>query len=203
MWQIELLAELYDQSIENIFHYRGNALTSPDAIDIAEAFYDQILPDIQAITATDVFFTEIRVHDLMASDSPAIWTVGENGASSADQSLPPFNAFGFTLNVGSTVTRPGHKRFAGVVESDQNDGVVTAAGTIAAGAALATTLAFNLFDTATGLIPWAAGVIVKRILDDDSYRLPTSVGELVTNAIVDAAMSLIVSSQNSRKLQNS
>lgn len=36
--------------------------------------------------------------------------------------LPPFNAIGMRLTVGSRLTRPGQKRFAFLVEGDQNAG---------------------------------------------------------------------------------
>ena len=104
------------------------------------------------------------------------------------------------MNVATSDTRPGSKRFGGVDEAQITDGVVTDAGTITGMNDLADQLADQLVDTTLGLVAWGVPVIVKRILDGDTYRLPTSLGELVTNTIIGAAASLIVSSQNSRKI---
>lgn len=202
-WQVSLNAEMGGQDVVNVFFYRGNALTDPDAADIAQSFYEQILPDIKAICTEDVEFVSIGVRDLMSTDTPYTLAVGESGTFAGTDTLPPHDACTFKLNVATNVTRPGSKRFAGLNEGVQTDGVIADAGYTSALNDLALTLAFNLFDHATGLIPWAAAVIVKRLLigsePEDGYRLPETVGELVTNAIVSAVPSLLVSSQISRK----
>lgn len=202
IWEITLHSELFDQECANVFFYRGNALTSPDAAAIAESFEDQILPDIRAVTSADVFFEGVTVRDILATDTPHYRAIGLAGNNGPADTLPAHDAYSFLLQVGSNLTRPGHKRFPGVFETIVTDGVVTDGTVIADLQSLATTLAFNLFDYTTGLIPWAAAVVVKRILDGDNYRLPTTVGEAVTNLIVDAIPSLIVSTQNSRKVRS-
>lgn len=199
VWEITLNSELADQACANVFYYRGNALTSPEAEDIAQSFEEQILPDILAATAADVFFTGLTVRDLLADDTPVFYPLGVSGDQSGADTLPAHDAFGFTMNVVTNLTRPGGKRFPGVLENTQVDGVVTDGSVIAVLNDLALTLAFNLFDHATGLVPWAAAVIVKRILDGDSYRLPEVLGELVTNAVSSVSPSLIITSQTSRR----
>lgn len=201
IWEVTLNSEMAGQDIANVFFYRGNALTDPDAADVAESFYEQILPDIKVCCTGDVEFVSITVRDLMSSDTPYTFAVGESGTFVGADSLPPHDAMSFKLNVASNATRPGAKRFPGIYEGAQADGIIADGTLEAALNDLAITLAFNLFDATTGLIPWATAVVVKRILDDGVYRLPTSIGEAVTNLIISAVPNLIVSSQVSRKIR--
>lgn len=203
VWEVTLNMEASGQRIACIFFYRGNAVTSPTAADIAQSFHEQILPDIEAVAVDDVFYDSIGVRDIMGTDTAVLRPVGENGQIGAGDMLPPHDAYGFKLDVATTLTRPGSKRIPGVYETAVVDGVITSAPLISLLNDLALTLAFNLFDHVTGLIPWAAAVIVKRILVGDGiYRLPESIGELVTNPVTTATPNLNVSTQVSRKIKS-
>jgi hypothetical protein len=49
---------------------------------------------------------------------------------------------------------------------------------------------------------WFFPVIVGRILDGDTYRLPETLGEAVVNAIIDVLFNPDISTQTSRKYGN-
>lgn len=199
VWMIDLQSTYNEQECHNVFFYRGVALTSPTATEIAEQFLEQIFPDIDAITATDVFWVGVSVRDIMSAATPIFEPIGTNGGGGAGDTFPSHDAYGFTMGVGTNVTRPGSKRFVGVAEGNVQDGIVTGGGIIALLNDLAVTLALSLVDPLTGLVIQAVPVIVKRILDGDSYRLPETTGELVTNEVVDVSPNLIITTQNSRK----
>lgn len=198
LWEIVLRSTVQEQTCLNVWHYRGVNLIDPTADQVAEAFKEQVFDILIGITPNDVFFETLTVHNIFDTASPFILTLAESNPSTASI-LPTFNAYSFIMNVATNLTRPGHKRVAGVFEEAQVDGVITDASTITNLNDTAAAFEAPLIDTLTHLVTWAVPVIVKRILDGDSYRMPTSVGELVTNAVVSVAADLLISSQVSRK----
>lgn len=203
LWEITLNMEMAEQRCACVWFYRGNAITTPDSIDIAEAFGEQIVPLISDLVFNDVFFDNVSVRDILSEETAVEYPLGFSGAGGAGESLPPHDAYGFTFGVSTNVTRPGSKRIPGVSETSQVDGVITNATLITALNILADAMEGNLFDVATGLIAWAAPVIVKRILvEAGKYRLPATVGETVTNPVTTAIPNLTVSSQTSRKIHS-
>lgn len=200
VWEVTLHGELYGQVCDNVFYYQGVALTDVDEAAIADAAYEQLWALIKVPLITDYTLNTIEVRHLFSGASPFLLPVGEAGAGFAGQGLGSFESFGFTLGVATNATRPGSKRIPGVAEASVDDGVVTDGGTITALQDMATQFSTDFVDTALGIVTWAVPIIVKRILDGDTYRLPTTLAEFVGNAIVDAAASLIVTTQNSRKV---
>lgn len=200
VFEITMHGELFEQECENVFFYRGVSGSDPTFAEVADAFYDQIWSLVQLMVSTDYTLNTIEVRNILGSASPHIQPIVEAGLNGAGDTFGSMAAFGFTLGVATSDTRPGSKRFAGVDEAVVTDGVVTDAGTITGLNDISDALNDVLVDVATGLVTLGVPVIVKRILDSGVYRLPTSLGELVTNLVTSAVAHLIVTTQNSRKV---
>lgn len=198
-WEVTMKGTLLSNDCDNVFFYRGVAGTDPPEDDIAQAFYEQCWPLIQDVVSSDYTLDAIEVRHLFSGASAYLLPVAENGQGGSGATMGSFEAYSITLGVGTNSTRPGSKRFGGVEESLVHDGVVSDATAITDLNDIADQMSEPLIDTALGIVEWAVPVIVKRILDGSSYRLPTSLGELVTNLITSAAASLLISTQNSRK----
>lgn len=199
VWEVTFQGELLGQDCDNVFFYRGVDISTPDEAAIADAMYEQIWPLVQDVVSLDYTLNSIDVRHLFSGASPFSLPVGEAGTRGGGQSLGSFEALSMVLGVETNATRPGSKRFGGMDETFISDGLIVDGALISSINTLADGLADALVDTSAGIIVWALPVVVKRILEDGVYRLPTSLGELVTNLIVSAFAHLIVSSQNSRK----
>lgn len=200
VWELTMHGELYGQVCDNVFFYQGVSGTDPELDDIAQAFYEQVWSLIQIPLIADYTLNTIEVRHLFSGASPFILPVAEQGTGFTGQGVSPFNAFGFSLGVASNATRPGSKRIPGVAEASIDDGIVTDGGTITALQDMADQFSTALVDVTLGIVTWGLPIIVKRILDGGTYRLPVNIGEFVGNLIVDVAASLVMTSQNSRKV---
>lgn len=199
VFEAVLRSRVLGQEALNVFFFRGTDLADVDATQISGAFIEQLYPPIALIAPDDVYFETLAVRDIFGTASPYITTIAEAGGAGSRDVMPPFNALSFVLNVATNLTRPGHKRFGGVYEVAQTDGIITDSGLITDLNDLAEQLATPLKDLTLGIVDWGIPIVVGRIFDNGNYRLPSSVGELIANVIVNAAVSLVVSSQISRK----
>ena len=190
------------QDLENVFFYEWT-LGAKSAMDVATLIETQLLPNINAIQTSfvkNVSVDVINMGDLGDFVSYPLTGAGEIIA----QTLPPQNAISYTLKLDTRAVAKGGKRFAGVPESAQSDGVLDEAGYITDVAQLRTALTAELGDVTQTYKP----IVVKRIktLVDGTvppkyrYRLSEAGDTLVTGNVVTVTYSHNVGSQNSRRL---
>jgi len=186
------------QEVLNVYFYQNNNILNGGATaeDLANEFIEEVLPEIVAIQVVDLIHTEIRVRNLYNAADSHTTAISEAGAIGTDN-FPTFNAVGFRLVQDNGAIRNGAKRIGGIPEDAALDGVITGAPYIAAldtlGDKLADTLAIIAADV---FMP----VVVGRILDGGSYRLPDNAGEAVLGAIVEGVFNVLLTSQTSRKI---
>lgn len=210
LYEITLTGRLYNQTINNVFHFYQDLefiTTNPTkAQALVDRWNSTHLPTIAEISSGDLLYTNIAGRNLYnAADAYdlAISLTGQ-GASAPNDTLSSFVATGFTLMPETPLVKPGSKRFAGLWESAQVDGVITDAGTIticnnvAAKLEAPVTIGTVIFD------PVFLPVIVKRVRSGTpgnyEYRLPANAGEGQWSNIVVALFNAIVTSQVSRKI---
>lgn len=191
---------LYDgQNCLNVYFYQArNVLGAPDAIDMADAYEGQLLPLVVAAQSADVLHTELRVTNLFNPSDIHVRAISEAGAgSTALDRLPIFDSVGYRLVGDNGAVRNGSKRYTGVVEAAQTDGVLSDAGWIGNYDNLADGLSETLL---FGVIEQFVPVIVKRLLVGGEYLLPDVLGDAVLSSVIDAIFSTIITSQVSRKI---
>jgi len=202
-------AQLYGTStVLNVFYYEQISIVIPAdgftiAALLAEQWDEQIGTVIRDLQNVDVVWDEVRCRNLFDSSDAGSYVVSDTGTASETEGLGPFVATAFQLFGDNPAVKNGAKRFVGVVESWQVDGILTSSPIITQGELVAEALATNV--TAGDVIPsdtWAP-VIVKRVRSGTAgayeYRLPESTGETVLSRIASALLSTFLSSQVSRK----
>jgi len=125
------------------------------------------------------------------------------GRTTAGQEmLPTFVAGVATLAHSNAAVKKGRKSLSGLFEADQNGGTLTTGGQTNFGAWASAFLigVSTIVGGARAFMP----VVVKRIKyttdeGNEAYRLPELLSELVYGSVVSSVLSLIVSTQNSRK----
>lgn len=153
--EIALEQRFFNMQVLNVFQYRIGAMVDPVLpVNIAEAWWNDVKSTYRALMSTSfaALFQSVRVKELNnPAGAYAQWMiptaeqVGTRTPPANPDPLPPFNAAGVRLVVGTRVTRPGQKRVIGGTESDTTNG-----GWVAAYLAL--------------LAPWAANVASSSIL---------------------------------------
>ena len=200
IWQIAVDIDILGVLTTNVFFYQSPAGNNPSATAVGNTFKTQVLTPWKGILTTDATIVQTRTHNILATLSELTQPVTFAGTLTTGELLPQFNAVGVKLGVGTTLTRPGAKRLAGLKEVAQNDGVLVDATYLTNLNGLLNAFLGTLNDPVTSAII-AAPIVVKRILDGGVYRLPANFGETVANPIVSAVADLIVTSQSSRKLE--
>lgn len=129
LWKLIDVQNLAGQQVLNVYFYEE--VTSPTLLSpplaLIQAFRDSVVAPLALIQATELIHINYLVEN---TDNPAEFgslAASSTGAVSAE-SLPPFCAWAFRLNRTTRVIRNGQKRFAGVPESLQDNGTITAAG---------------------------------------------------------------------------
>lgn len=201
IWQIAVDIDVAGLISTNVFFYQSPASASPSATAIGNTFKSQVLTPWKGILRTDNEIIQTRTHNILATLSELTQPVGFAGTLTPAEHLPPFNAVGVKLGVGTTLTRPGAKRLAGLVDGDVVDGIIAGATYLTNLNGLLNAFLGNLLDPVTSAVI-ASPIIVKRLLGTDGkYRLPANYGETVVNPIVSAVADTRVTSQVSRKVE--
>jgi len=201
LFEVVDVQSLQGQDILNIYYYMNvNVEYSSD--DLAEWWIAQVLPDIANAQSPDLQHTEVRVRNLFDASDIATQITGNYGelVTSPAETLPRHDAYSFTLYGPGNTTRPGGKRIAGLVETMQTDGVHVG-GVLAVLDTLAARLAeYILNDSSVAAFRPTIVARVKEVIGGVAqYRLPETALEAVSQAVVDVAWSLLVSTQNTRK----
>lgn len=198
------LIQTYDldgPECRNVFYYKqitpGGVSEGADAL--LAAFQTGLYPDIDAIQNVVINTREIRVENIVAGFDNAVATfgVGTEVGQRGGECLPPYAAWAFKLHRLSTAVRNGQKRFAGVSESDQVNGIAT--GTIIP---LLNACASSLDKILGGPVPDTATYqprIFRAAREEDT--IPAKIIPALLQADFDIADASFtgVSTQNSRK----
>jgi len=130
-WDLLLTGNMQGQVVLNHFWYGTSDTGLPwggaPAI-VADDFIAIVLPSIVAVTSSTVTYTSVDVteHNSGAAVATVALTTGNTGTRGGD-ALPSFNAWGIRSQRYSATVPRAHKRFAGVSETDQFDGIINPA----------------------------------------------------------------------------
>src|SRR6185436_3891596 len=121
------------QEVLNVYFYRVTSITGLGTgyLDLmGAAFADLVVDPVAALQASDVSHSELFLENLSNGIDINTFTTGFPvvGAAGSD-SLPPYASYGFQLIREDRTTRNGYKRFAGVTEANQTDGIYTGGAT--------------------------------------------------------------------------
>jgi len=188
--------------LENVFFFERTAGTGV-ASDLATDFGTAIAPAINAIqnnVVKNISINVINLGDLGDFAEPAFVGTGVG----TGETLPPFNAVGFTFKVNTRAVRHGGKRIAGVPESAQNNGIITDATYIANIETLRLAMQDELVSADNTWLP----VVVKRVKTavtgtvplQYTYRLPTTDLELVLGEVTAVLTTTNLTHQVSREV---
>lgn len=191
---------IYNQQWENVQWYRptGTAFALVDAGAVAEAYWNNvkdlwraIVPSSAGMTFESVFVAEPGATGAYGEFSvPVGEKDGTRTAGVGGQGLMPFAAVGMRLTVATRTTRPGQKRFIGLTEGDNVNGIL-GVDMIAAVEALSVK-----FDSTIALgVPVATGVLDPIICRIDRATGDVTASQLVTGHVINSN----ITSQNSRK----
>lgn len=201
--------QLYGTStVLNVFYYEQISIVVPAegftiAGLLAEQWDEQVGSVIRGSQNVDVIHNEVRCRNLFDASDAGLYAVDEPGGNNSTDGMGPFVAMSYKLFGANPAVKNGAKRFVGVHEGIQTDGVIDNAEFITYAEDVAEALAANV--TAGDVIPsdtWRP-VIVKRVRSGTAgayeYRLPESSGETVLSQIASALLSVVLTSQVSRK----
>jgi len=172
--------------VRNTFFYLHSIGSDDLQAECAEAFEDDILPDLIAVQNTSLFYNNIRVQNvtgiLADANRDPVATAGIDVGAAA----PSFLAFSIRLNRETKETRNGHKRFCGLVEENISSqfleaGYVTQLGNVA------TVLVADIS---------IVGAVFTPVIARQDAITPTN---WVVNNITSGTVSGFVTSQVSRK----
>jgi len=212
IYETTLKGTLFGQQINNVFFYYQDlefVTTNPTkAQALVEGFEAQVVDVIMEMITSDYSLASVTARNLFdTSDAYELLLSGGgvlSGGASLD-TMTAFTAYGFKLQTEDHSVKPGAKRFAGVAESEQTDGIVT-------GTTMLSTLAPDTADALAAPIqigtlitdPVFVPIVVKRVRSGSpgsySYRLPETSGEAVFSRVVAALFEVLVTSQVTRKI---
>ena len=202
IYQLTLKQTLFGRNIENVFFYERTAPTGTAAV-LVDSWIEFILPnilDIQTSSVQNVSISAINLGDLADFVDVPDDTEGNYGEV---DTLPAFNAVGYSLRLNTRAVRPGSKRFAGVPEEASLNGVLVLPGYLTVVEALRQTL----LEPAGVVGDTYNPIVVKRVKEEVvgtvppkyTYRLPTTGDPLVVGEVVNVLTNRNVTSQTSRK----
>lgn len=191
----------FGQTELNVYYYQvqSESISDNNAQSVCNAFITHVIPVVTPIQDLSVVHTSVSAKNLFNESDAHTELISLAGTAGGSDPMTTFNAFGFRMTGVNHAVRNGEKRIPGVVESQTTDGIFTGSGVVTALNAVAAILFSDMpwgLLAAEVLIP----VIVKRIKDGSSYRLPATSEEAVLSHIVDATFSPLVTSQVSRKV---
>lgn len=114
----------------NVFYYKEivNIPGSDDSTELAAQFALNVDTVIRVIQADIVSTININVENIIpsADNTYLAYSPGTRTGAQTSGSLPPYAAWAFRLNRNNSAVRNGAKRFWGVSEALQEDGVAVA-----------------------------------------------------------------------------
>lgn len=211
VFELTLHGQLQGQSVDNVFTFEQrvayvSTLPSP-AHDLSLGFINQYMPKIRAVSGVELVYKEVRVKNLFNASDAVVTPISLAGtlAPEGNDMAASFNAIGIKLEGDDPAVKSGAKRFGGVLDLYQTDGILDA-GT---GMTTALTNLCNQLETPVKSEPLLASdlfdhVITKRVRSgapgNYTYRMPASPAEKVVSVVLVALWDVYVTSQISRKV---
>ena len=202
LYVLDFKQQFQQEDIHNIFTYESDGDGS--AADLNDAFNTTMLPLINAIQSSNIANVSARTINLGSLSDIDEKPLSGLGALTGSDMLPLHDAVNYTLKPTTRAVRPGSKRFSGLVEVDQVDGIITASAYITSLNALRVGIDTPI---AAGMSINYATVIIKRVKynpDPDqplkfAYRFP-HIGEVpVVASLSGVLLNLKITHQTSRK----
>jgi len=111
------------EQIINVFHYASTSID--DGVPaMLTAFQAAVLALLPAVTGVSTLYTAVRAQGVKGFSEFAADAISVPGVVSGDQ-CPPYVSWDFTIIRQAARERNGYKRFAGVPESKQANGVAS------------------------------------------------------------------------------
>lgn len=183
VFELNLVSKMHGQETQNVWNYIG-AGVDMDSAQVLNFFMSVVLPLLLAIQSGDVELLVVVVKNLLDNSDNIIQPFTNTTGVRPLSALPVHDAWGYQLVPSSKLTRSGAKRFPGVAEADQNDGLPDSAivtplqdlADIMASTLIHTTLDATLIPIVLGTVgnvlnlnPVASGVF-KRITTQNSRK---------------------------------
>lgn len=183
------------EPIQNDYFYEMSD-SAGNAEDLLAIWITDFLPSIRGIQSSALVHSLIRVINLGdVADFFEDATAGVVGTRPGPV-RNEWDAFAFTLRPATRAVRPGSKRIGGVPEGDAEytNGVVTDTAMLILLQAARTQFDDVLVGDDASYTP----VIIKRVLDGTTYRLPETDGELLAVPVAVALLNTKITHQVSR-----
>ena len=135
--QVTLKQQYGSEDLMSVWCYEVNGTFTPGtAAQIGNAWWNHVKATYRALVRPSAGFTFNSV--VVRSLSDPLGDLGEWSIPSNEQQgtrtgvdssefLPPFVSVGVRLSVANRTTRPGQKRYAGLLEADSDGGIVNSA----------------------------------------------------------------------------
>jgi hypothetical protein len=201
---------LFGREIANVYHILQSGdpdpTVTPMPMRIAEAFRTVILPSVRALQSASVEHTGLTVRNLFNDEENNSLLFSETGTrtvSSTAENMPAFLAASLSFDGFDASIRRAHKRYAGLLETDNVNGNIGNSYLSTSLTTLANllVLGFNIVGTETPR--QMRFVTVRRIKETTTkgviYRLPENEGEADISLWNSAYLSYVLTSQVSRK----
>lgn len=121
VYKLTWVGTILGQQNLNIFYY-GSVAPLVSIHDILVAQKELVWNATRLIQSVQCTLDQVKLEGVKGTNVFGAVTIGEQGSVSGD-CLPPYAAYGFTLVRAGVGERNGYKRFAGVPESYQSNGI--------------------------------------------------------------------------------
>lgn len=199
VYEVRMWGNVLNSNWNLVFHAL-RASGAYDAEDVMNAASQTWLDELAACMSSDATFEGISAKSLGNPLDFAEYGYTATAGGKGSDCFSPFAAFTIRFTRKRTDMHHGYKRIAGVSEADVADGVVAAGQETLLGAFAAAVMANWELSASPGTAV-ANYIVVKRVLDAGTYRMPATDGELVYYQPSSAVVSHYISSQNSRKFR--
>lgn len=209
LYEITLTSVYAQQIINNVFFYERNSTAVVNAgipeFNLEQYFDGFVIPALKAATTTSIDYRRTLVREVFPAFGfrEVVYAENNTGTIVAD-TLPTFVSMELYSARTRGDVRAGYKRFSGVSEGFQTNGIISGAGIT-----LLTTIATRLnavvqIEENGETVGLLTPKIVKRIKEVDAqgkvtYRLPATLAEYV-GASVNYVPRERLTTQNSRKV---
>lgn len=199
LFKIFLYGSIAEQETLNRYWYITDSAPAFEPIlsDVADAFGATVLEELVDLVTTGWIAESLLIEKYQIAAPVAVFErlySGINGTLTGDN-MPYFNAVGFKLGVETRETRPGSKRYAGMLEEQQNNNLLT----VAAQSAWSVMNAAHIADLVPGVADAIHPVIIRDVVYPFGERTPLPITEWVWNPINNSQLNPNVRSQVSRR----
>lgn len=118
LYKVTLVQEYRSQVVQNVFFYEHTLGTDDQQEECAEAFDEDILPQLKLIQHSTLLYTAIRVANPTGDLADFVLTPTTPDGVQTGDPLSSFTACSFLLSRTTKETRNGQKRFAGMTEQN-------------------------------------------------------------------------------------